>query len=195
MRAAASDGLVCRVENEGFAVVSSCLDEQTVRSLGVAFESSEHAQRNLLHTPAVRDLALAKPVKQLVGAILGSACFAVRGILFNKTPKSNWKVVWHQDRTIAVRERRDVGEFGPWTTKAGVPHVEPPPRIMAKMLAIRLHLDENSESNGPLRVIPGSHRAGVLSVEQIAVLKERPGILCTVPRGGAVLMRPLLLHA
>ncbi len=191
----ASDELARRVEDEGFAAVSSCLDEHTVQSLSAVLDRSKHAQRNLLHIPAVRDLALATAVKQLVGTILGSECFAVRGILFNKTPESNWKVVWHQDRTIAVRERRDVAQFGPWTTKQGVLHVQPPPRVMATMLAIRLYLDESNENNGPLRVIPGSHKEGVLSAEQIGALKERPSAVCTVPRGGAILMRPLLLHA
>ena len=43
--------------------------------------------------------------------VLGAHFFAVRGILFNKTRSSNWKVLWHQDLTIAVRERLDVGGF------------------------------------------------------------------------------------
>jgi ectoine hydroxylase-related dioxygenase (phytanoyl-CoA dioxygenase family) len=195
MTAVASDELARRVEDDGYAVVSSCLDELTVQSISAVLDSSMHAQRNLLDIPAVRDLALATPVTQLVGTILGSECFAVRGILFNKTPESNWKVVWHQDRTIAVRERRDIAGFGPWTMKAGVHHVQPPLRTMAKMLAIRLHLDDSNENNGPLRVIPGSHKTDLLSAEQITVLKQRPSAVCTVPRGGAVLMRPLLLHA
>jgi hypothetical protein len=55
-------------------------------------------------------------------SILGPECFAVRGILFNKTQESNWKVVWHQDLTIAVRERREADGFGPWGKKAGVSH-------------------------------------------------------------------------
>ena len=111
---------------------------------------------------------------------------------FNKTSASNWKVAWHQDRTIAVRERKDVAAFGPWSVKECVPSVQPPSSIMAHMLAIRLHLDESHEDNGPLRVIPGSHKVGCLSAEGIATWKEQ---LCTVPRGGAILMRPLLVHA
>jgi ectoine hydroxylase-related dioxygenase (phytanoyl-CoA dioxygenase family) len=79
--------------------------------------------------------------------------------------------------------------------KAGVPHVQPPASVMAKMLAIRLHLDESHEKNGPLRIIPGSHKAGCLSAEEVASWRERPSINCTVPRGGAILMRPLLVHA
>ena len=88
-----------------------------------------------------------------------------------------------------------MSHFGAWSTKAGVPHVQSPASIMAKMLAIRLHLDESNEDNGPLRVIPGSHKAGRLAAEEVAAWRERPSVICTVPKGGAILMRPLLVHA
>jgi ectoine hydroxylase-related dioxygenase (phytanoyl-CoA dioxygenase family) len=182
-------------EDNGFTVFPQCLDQQTVEMLCLHLGDNSHAQRNLLDVPIVRDLAVSQPVKQTVATVLGSECFAVRGILFNKTPNPNWKVVWHQDRTTAVRERKDSPHFGPWTVKAGVPHVQPPAAVMAKMLAIRLHLDESHEGNGPLRVVPGSHKAGCLSAEEIATWKEQPSAICTVPKGGALLMRPLLVHA
>jgi ectoine hydroxylase-related dioxygenase (phytanoyl-CoA dioxygenase family) len=183
------------VEENGFAIFPHCLAEEIVEHLCLHLGNTKHAQRNLLHVPIVRELAVSEAVKQLVAALLGKECFAVRGILFNKTPDSNWKVVWHQDRTIAVRERKDAVHFGPWSVKAGVPHVQPPAPVMARMLAIRLHLDESHESNGPLRVIPGSHKAGSLSSAEIATWRERPSVICTVSRGGAILMRPLLVHA
>ena len=181
-------------EVNGFTVFPQCLDQQTVEALCLHLGDNSHAQRNLLDVPIVRNLAVSQPVKQTVATLLGRECFAVRGILFNKTPNSNWKVVWHQDRTIAARERKDAPHFGPWTVKAGVPHVQPSAAVMAKMLAIRLHLDESHERNGPLRVVPGSHKAGCLSAEEIATWKERPSAICTVPKG-ALLMRPLLIHA
>jgi ectoine hydroxylase-related dioxygenase (phytanoyl-CoA dioxygenase family) len=187
--------LVTSVEESGFAIVPQCLAEHMVEQLRSRLDNTKHAQRNLLGVPIVRELAVSEPVKRLIVAILGNECFAVRGILFNKTPSRNWKVVWHQDRTIAVRERKDVTDFGPWSIKAGVPHVQPPSSVMTKMLAIRLHLDESHENNGPLRVIPGSHKAGCLSDPEIAIWRERPGVTCTVRRGGAILMRPLLVHA
>lgn len=108
---------------------------------------------------------------------------------------SNWRVAWHQDLTIAVRERKTVEGFGPWTTKDGVLHVQPSAEVMNGILAIRLHLDESASDNGPLRVIPGSHREGRLSAERISSWHKQESITCTVPRGGALLMRPLLLHA
>jgi ectoine hydroxylase-related dioxygenase (phytanoyl-CoA dioxygenase family) len=183
------------VEENGFAIVPECLAVQVVDDLCIQLGETKHAQRNLLRIPEVRSLAVSEPIKQLVATFFSKECFAVRGMLFNKTPASNWKVVWHQDKTIAVRERKDVAKFGPWSMKAGVPHVQPPSSVMARMLAVRLHLDESHEDNGPLRVIPGSHRAGSLSAEEIAIWRQRPSVVCTVPKGGAILMRPLLVHA
>ena len=183
------------IEETGFAIVTSCLTEEMVNHLCGHLGDDKHAQGNLLSVPVVRELAVSKAVKPLMDSLFGKESFAVRGILFNKTPDANWKVVWHQDRTIAVRERKDVADFGPWSIKAGVQHVQPPASFMSKMIAIRLHLDESGESNGPLRVIPRSHRAGYLLSADIDTWRETPSVTCTVPSGGAILMHPLLLHA
>jgi ectoine hydroxylase-related dioxygenase (phytanoyl-CoA dioxygenase family) len=183
------------VAEHGFAIVASCLEDGTVDLLRDHLDENRHAQRNLLSVPIVRELATSKPVRQIVEIILGPKCFAVRGILFNKTPELNWKVVWHQDLTIAVRERREADGFGPWSKKAGITHVQPPAEIMSRMLAIRLHLDESGPDNGPLRVIAGSHSEGRFSAQQVENWQKSNCVTCIVPRGGALLMRPLLLHA
>lgn len=183
------------VEQSGFAVIPECLDEETVCSLRAHLDSGQESQRNLLSVPVVRELAMSKSVRGLAEEVLGLKCFAARGIFFNKTEQSNWKVPWHQDLTIAVRDRRNASDFGPWTTKEGVLHVQPPTEILCRMMAIRLHLDASELDNGPLRVIPGSHTHGRLSTEQIADWDKEKAVTCTVPQGGAILMRPLLLHA
>jgi hypothetical protein len=183
------------VEEHGFAVIASCLDEGTLERLCDHLDKDKHAQRNLLSVPIVRELATSKPVRETVEAILVPKCFAVRGILFNKTQESNWKVAWHQDLTVAVRERREVDGFGPWSKKVGIWHVQPPAEIMSRILAIRLHLDESGPDNGPLRVIDGSHNEGRLSAQQVANWQKSNCVTCIIPRGGALLMRPLLLHA
>lgn len=64
---------------------------------------------------------------------VGWNCFAVKGTFFNKTQESNWKVAWHQDLTILVRERREVHGFGPWTVKAGIVHVQPPASVVGSL--------------------------------------------------------------
>jgi hypothetical protein len=106
-----------RLEKDGFATVPACLDELTVELLGKQFGDTRSPERNLLSVPSVRALAISRPVREIMETVLGPECFAVRGIFFNKTRGSNWKVVWHQDLTIAVRERGDVSGFGPWTIK------------------------------------------------------------------------------
>lgn len=189
------NALQSAVEENGFAVRSLCLDDGTVERLRDHLDETKHAQRNLLSVPSVRELATSKPVREIANAILGPNCFAVKAVLFNKTQKSNWKVVWHQDLTISVSERREVAGFGPWTQKASIPHVQPPPEIMNRILAIRLHLDDSEADNGPLRVIPSSHKSGRLSAQQIANWQKSNCVTCIVPKGGALLMRPLLLHA
>lgn len=63
------------------------------------------------------------------------------------------------------------------------------------MLSIRLHLDDGDESNGALRVLPGTHRSGRLSAERVQELRQQSAFLCAVSAGDALLIRPLLLHA
>lgn len=187
--------LAQRVEENGFALVPTCLSGEVVEQLCSRLSKTTFAVRNLLAVPIVRELAASAPVLVLAESVLGKSCFAVKGTFFNKTQEANWKVVWHQDLTIVVRERREVPGFGPWTIKAGINHVQPPTEVLGRVLAIRLHLDESGPDNGPLRVVPGSHKQGRLSAEKVAEWQKAKSVVCTVPRGGALLMRPLLLHA
>jgi ectoine hydroxylase-related dioxygenase (phytanoyl-CoA dioxygenase family) len=156
-----------------------------------------YAIRNLLDVvPAVRQVADSPSAHRLVDPLLGPNAFPVQGIFFDKPADANWKVPWHQDLSIPVKARVETPAFGPWSVKAGVPHVQAPSALLERMLIVRLHLDENTKENGPLRVIAGSHRSGRLTKVQIERWRKRgEEIVCTVPRGGALLMRPLLLHA
>lgn len=196
------------LEQDGFAVLEGVVADSTADALLAALSDvdsrvaiqrrgSVHAIRNLLEVvPEVQVLARSGAVRALVEPVLGRDCFAVRGILFDKTPEANWKVAWHQDLTIAVREQRDVAGFGPWSEKAGVVHVQPPAELLGRMLTVRVHLDRCGPENGPVQVIPGSHRAGRLGSNEIARWRaEHEPVLCTSERGGALVMRPLLLHA
>lgn len=165
------------------------VDNASVDSPSISRRESVYAIRNLLDVPAIRALATSPPVRQLVEPLLGRDAFAVRGIFFDKTPDANWKVVWHQDVSIAVREKRDVAGFGPWSQKAGVWHVQPPQEILEGMVTVRLHLDTCLESNGALRVISHSHTKGKLSAMEIAAEREHEAeTVCEVPQGGALIM-------
>lgn len=135
-------------------------------------------------------------VRLLAASLAGSEVFPVRSILFDKTPETNWDIVWHQDVTIAVKERKDVDGFGPWSVKQGVPHVQPPASVLEKMVTLRLHLDDCPAENGPLLVVPGSHKRGLIDVRTLDTVEcDRNAVACVVNAGDVVAMRPLILHA
>lgn len=68
--------------------------------------------------------------------------------------------------------------------------------IRDEIVAFRVHLDDCDESNGALRVVSGSHRLGRLASSAAMKERDRCGeCSVAVPRGGVMVMRPLLLHA
>jgi len=152
--------------------------------------------RNLLEIcPEIRELARDARIRRFVAPILGNGAFAVRAVFFDKLPDANWSLFWHQDNAIAVIGRLDVPGFTGWSNKAGVWQVQPPADILSRMVAVRVHLDDCGPANGPLRVLPGSHRLGWLD-DELAEWKQRvPEVVCTVSAGGIVVMCPLTLHA
>jgi len=187
------------------AIVSEALISQIISELehpieqGVSIRKqgqNTYAMRNLLCVPCVQDFSKSATVRSVVEPILGRMAIAVRGLLFDKTPNANWNVAWHQDLCIAVRQRAEVPGFGPWSLKAGIQHVQAPVSVLEEMLTLRLHLDDCSEENGPLQVLPASHRSGKLTTRQIAEWRShvQPAVCC-VPRGGVLVMHPLLLHS
>lgn len=155
------------------------------------------ARSPLAQSQAFRDLANSTGVREAVEPILGHDAFITRSLLFDKRQGANWDVTWHRDTTIAVREKHETSGYGPWSIKADVHHVRPPVRVLSSMLTIRLHLDDCDESNGALLVVPGSHMEVNLDLmQQIDANAARSNeIVCPVPAGGALLMRPLILHA
>jgi len=135
-------------------------------------------------------------VWRLAAGVLGPAAQPVRAVLFNKTAEANWIVPWHQDRTIAVRERREAEGFGPWSVKSGMPHVEPPFDILAGMVTIRIHLDDCGADNAPLLIAPGSHRLGRVPATEAAGHAERIGqSACLAEAGDVWLYATPILHA
>jgi hypothetical protein len=121
---------------------------------------------------------------------------AVQCTLFNKSLETNWLVPLHQDLSIPVAERIDDPHFSGWSEKEGEIFVQPPVRLLEEMLAIRLHLDNCNDRNGALRVVAGSHKLGHLnSIDARRERDQHGDVVIGGPRGGAMLMRPLLLHA
>jgi hypothetical protein len=185
------------IAENGFAIVRNVLPPSRRQALIDALGPVAGAgRRGLLGVPMVARLANSRRILGLVRPHVPGEPRAVRAIYFDKTPDKNWLVSWHQDLTVAIASRVDVPGFGLWSIKDGVVHVQPPVEVLERMLTARVHLDACDESNGALRVLPGSHRLGRLASAQIAKLNPGVGnVLCRVAAGDALLMRPLLLHA
>ena len=185
------------LEQDGFTIAGGILSPEERRELLSLLGPVPGAgRRRLLAEPTVARLARSENILALVRPHLAEEPLPVRAIYFDKSPDANWLVTWHQDLTLSVRARVDVPGFGPWSTKKGIPHVQPPVELMQQMLAVRLHLDDADASNGALRVLPGSHRFGRLSSDRVQKLRaEGSEVVCAVSAGDALLLRPLLLHA
>lgn len=185
------------VEQHGFTLLRGALERQTVERVMASLGPVNGAgRRGLLSHPEVSALARSQRALNHLRPHLPTEPVPVRAIYFDKSPEANWLVPWHQDLTLAMRERVEVPGFGPWSIKDGVPHVQPPVELLEQMLAVRFHFDDADADNGALRVLPGSHGMGRLSPERIQELRtSQPEQLCVATAGDALLMRPLLLHA
>ena len=161
--------LVREIEINGFATIDPYLDSDSIELFiqDIATFNITPGRAgigNLLElVPSVKILAQSPEIRSLVEPILGDGSRVVRGIFFDKNPATNWKIPWHQDLSIAVKNRLDLPDYHPWSVKAGISHVQPPRATLEQMLTVRIHLDRTDESNGALKVIPGSHRQGKLS--------------------------------
>lgn len=196
-----SRSLAERVSKDGFASIPGIISEREIDRLQVTLKQSalprsragmRHAMRSAGVAAVARDVRL----MELAQEVLGAAAVPFRATLFDKSPVSNWLVVWHQDTALPLRVRREIPGWGPWSLKDGVNYAHAPASALEQVLALRLHLDDSVAENGPLRVLPGTQTLGVLSDEALHSLSTQiASVDCLVTRGGVLAMRPLVVHA
>lgn len=189
------------VSENGFAVLPGVFEEGEISVLSGKLSSanlnrSRAGARHVLANPEVRSIANSHQLLDLARRVLGPNAIPFRGTLFDKSMHTNWLVAWHQDTALPFEKRIDVAGWGPWSIKEGIDYAHAPADALEKILALRVHLDDSSEANGPLRVLPGTHRSGVLTDDEILKISdEAESKSCTVTAGGVIAMRPLIIHA
>ncbi len=79
--------------------------------------------------------------------------------------------------------------------KSGIHGVVPPEEYLKSAFTIRIHLDDADESNGALKVIPGSQNKKLSDDEISLITQSSMPSVSNVQAGGIQVMKPLLLHA
>lgn len=194
------------IADKGFSVISNIFSTEEIEKISEVIQSIDISKETfrksedlfairqfLKEIPEVRDLIFNENLKTIIREIFGENYFVVKSIYFDKPEKSNWYVAYHQDLTISVDKKLELENFGPWTTKQNQFAVQPPLDILENIFTIRIHLDATDENNGALKVIPKSHLKEIYRPETIDWNVERESI-CTVEKGGIMIMKPLLLH-
>lgn len=201
-------GWIEQIDRQGYAVVpgvfSSAQVDAIIAGVTPALDAADetagslrsgdggvYAARNILDLwPAAGTVWRRPPLPGILQAVLGPDYGLVRILFFDKPPQRTWSLPWHKDLTIAVKNNRiPSAHFQRPTRKAGVPHVEAPRELLENMLTLRIHLDEVTDENGPMRILPGTHRSGKTLVAGTAAAKN-----ILVDRGDVLVFRPLLTH-
>lgn len=189
------------LEKHGFTVIPSVLNSdeisRAIQTLGSApLQRSRAGIRHLMSNAFVRAVANDIRIVGMAREALNGEAVPFRATLFDKSPDSNWLVVWHQDTALPLRQRKDMSGWGPWSVKQGIDYAHAPAHALNQVVALRLHFDDSTEQNGPLRVLPGTHQLGVLTDDEVVQLSsERSAVDCLATMGSVLVMRPLLIHS
>jgi hypothetical protein len=190
---------VTQLAADGFALIPDVLSEseceEVARSVQVT-QPGAAGHRGLLAQTWCQVIANKVRRHSAIARCLEKGSVAVQCTYFEKSASRNWLVSIHQDLSIPVSARVDHPDLRGWSEKEGTLFVQPPIWLLEKMVAVRLHIDNCSEINGPLRVIPTSHVYGQIPPSAAAAMRKRGAEhVCVAQRGSALAMRPLLLHA
>jgi Phytanoyl-CoA dioxygenase (PhyH) len=171
--------LDARFASLGIAVLDQPLSDGDLAVMEASFptlDAKAAGARADAFSTAARDwYATHEGLLRLAGRLLRVEARLTRLQAFDKSPTANWFVPWHQDRAEDGQEREVA--------------------VLDRTLALRIHLDDCDEANGPLEVVPGSHVHGRLDAASIAsVVENAATLVCLAARGDIVVMRPLIVH-
>ncbi len=189
-------------EQDGAEIRKSLLSRESIELVksDIDLESKKlkkYGVRNLeKRFISISRLVVDEKILSIARSLLNGHVSLVRAIFFDKTPEKNWFVTWHQDKAVTLNKKTNIEGWKAWSIKDGVHHVQPPVSVLNSMVTFRLHVDPADESNGCLKVIPGTHKYGVLKqIEIDSIVRSKVSVPCIVAAGDAVIMKPHILHS
>lgn len=185
--------------SDGYSVIENVVTPAECREVAAVIATEPGATsgtRCLLSRDWCKALARRLRAHPAIAALLPDGHVASQCTLFTKSSMVNWLVPIHQDLSIPVAEQVDSTALGGWSEKEGMLFVQPPIALLERLVAVRLHLDDCGADDGPLQIVPGSHKRGKVPPEAAAAARRQgPVVSCEVGMGGVLVMQPLLLHA
>lgn len=182
-----------RLNTDGHVWLRGALSFAELEDIRAALAEGGVGQRASLDSPLGKATCAAGVMSDLHRHLPG--LHPVRLVAFAKDEAANWGVPWHQDRIVAVKDRVELPGFTNWSQKAGIWHCEPPLDVLAQMVFLRIHLDDNTAGNGAMEIACGSHKAGRISADRAAEVARGHDIRITEAAAGDVLIcKMLTLH-
>ncbi|EDP70051.1 hypothetical protein FBALC1_10977 [Flavobacteriales bacterium ALC-1] len=181
--------------NSEINTIINCIETSDIGNNKSKFSDDLFAIRQLLKVvPELKKTLFNNGLIQLLSNFFESNYFLTKAIYFDKPPNSNWFVAYHQDISISVNTKADIDKYSNWTLKKKAYGVHPPIDILKNTITIRIHLDDTTKGNGALKVIPYSHKNGIIRKDSKHWKLENE-VICEIKKGGVMIMKPLLLHA
>lgn len=196
-----------QLNENGFSILSDLYSDNEISKILACIENTEQNKTSFMKTkdlfairqlikniPDLSDYLFNKKLTELLSELSESEYFLTKAMYFDKPIESNWFVAYHQDLSISVDKKAELDDYSNWTFKKEQYGVQPPIQILEDTITIRIHLDKTKKNNGALKVIPKSHTKGVIRTDSKDWNIENE-FVCEVEKGGAMLMKPLILHA
>ena len=183
---------------QGFAMVSGVLSHKICENLAAQVQLLPNAAgtRTLIQQKWCADLAMQLRAHPSLQRLIPTGYRAIQCNYFEKSLTRNWLVSFHQDISIPVAKKIDTPLLSGWSEKEGSWFVQAPKSFLARIIAVRIHLDNCSLEDGPLRVIAGSHLNGIIAANESTISEQtKAPHVCVAERGDALVLNPLLLHA
>ena len=159
------------------------MDALGVDTIGISHRGKRYfANECQRSVPALRTVLFGETMADICRATLGDTVYFFFDQYVVKGPEGGLPFSWHQDSGYVV------GNGGP------ADH--------APYLTCWIPLDDATVENGTVRVVPGSHRNGILPHDRqpgtndlVGAPAESEGVTLEVPAGSVVAFSSLLLHA
>ena len=176
-------------DSDGYVIVENLLSDLQVAELQSELEAlsiQSAGTRNILEMKWCQGIVDASVCHPEICDLLPQDPVAIQCIYFEKSEPRNWLVPLHRDSMFPIDKKIDNQRWDSLSEKEGKQYGRPSNEILDKLVAVRIHLEANDAENGPLQVVPGSHKTDQDDGERVT---------CFVPQGGALVLRPQLLHA